>query len=518
MSKNPITKFFAGFFGKSDTPRRPRRRSRMANFFDGFQANSGGFQGGKINRLTEEWNPGTIGPNRAFRMDGRLLRERARELVENNPSAASALGAYVANVIECGITPDFDDDWKKEWDRWGGITAHATRDCDISRDCTIYELQQQWLSEIITAGGCLAHYVDMPRRSQRVPVAIELIEEERFADDLEFSGRNTKTANRVINGIEIDDRTGRSIAYHVYRHHPQDEYFDPLETIRLPVEHCEYSYIKQKPGAKRGTTLMKASIVWLWALGYYTDNELAASDIKSSWAYMITTAESQDFDWDGLFDDSPESGTTDIYGNKIDKHERGMVWRGAPGDDIKPVGPNVPTSESLPWILMLQRSIAVGMNLSYEETFRDYSKGSFSSVRAAMNADRKRYRPLQSFAINRFLWPTVRRFDASAVGQLLPGFPSPAQYRSEIDDRLDRFEAQPPGWESPNPKDDALAEDIRLKNRSTTYQDSYGNRGKNWRKQFAQSEIETRELESKDIEPRDNLSAAIAATQPDEEK
>lgn len=465
-------------------------------FFRQFQGSreqaaiSGGLQGGKVDRITEEWRPGTIGPNRLVHMDGQLLRERAWDLYYNNPFAASAVDSYLANVIECGIFPERDEWWERAWNRWSGLTVHSSRECDLSRDQTMCGLQMTWLTELIVGGGCLTHYVPRPRREQSVPLAIELIGEDRFAEYIDQYGPNPKTANPVYNGIEVDQATGRTVAFHLRRHQPNDMSFDPLETIRLPAEQCEYAYCKRRTGAKRGTTALRAAIVWLWALGYYTDNELKNSDVKSTWAYMIKTAETADINWDDLLDSDPDTGTTDIYGNTIEKLEGQQIWRGYPGDEITPVGPNVPGSDSLPWILMIQRSIAIGMGLSYEEMFRDYTKGSWSSVRSAMASDRKRFRPLQRFAIHHFGNPTVRRFDAAAVGNLTEGFPSPTQWALEQDDAWHSQEWSTPGWESPNPKDDATADDIRLKNGTATFQSIMSRQGVSWRKHFRQRERE----------------------------
>lgn len=490
-------------------------RSRLTNFFEGEfrgpQAAAGGFIGGKRDRITDDWDPGPIGPNRAFQMDGKRLRERAWDLFWNNPFATSAINAYVANVIECGILPERDEDWEWEWDRWAGLTPHATRECDITREQTIHELAATWLIEMLVGGGVIAHFVTMPKRSRRIPLAVELIGEDRFADHLDSWGRNAKTANRVIQGHELDPATGETIAYHVYRGNPHDVDLDPFSTLRLPREVCEYAFLKERSRQKRGTTALKSVVMWLWALGYYTDNELAGSNAKSAWAYIIRTLANADFD--GITGDDATSGLFDVNGNRIDRHERAMVWRGQAGDEIEGVGPNVPQAESLPWILMIQRSIAVGTKLSYEEVFRDYSKGSFSSVRMARGQDIKRYSPLQWYAIAHFYNPTVTRFDLAAVGALIPGFPSPAEFADQVDDIYRRQEWQTPGWESPNPLDDARADDVRLANRTITRKEIFGRRGASWNRGRNQFAREMREMESLDILP----TAEAAVRQAEEE-
>lgn len=432
------------------------------SYGDLFGGRGGGFAAAKVNRLTEGWNPGQTGPNRLFAMDGMTLRNRARELYLNNPMAKSAVDAFVANVIETGITPSpkFKDvetrrTWRKAWDRWGGMTAIGGKECDVSGDLTIYELQALWLTEIVIAGGCLMHFAEMPRRGRTLPLAVELIPEERFNETLtEHNG------NQVVNGIEIDAATGATLAYHVWRVEQNDVVGmtsrDEFESLRLPASQCEYGFFKRRIGQKRGHTLLHAAILHLWALGYYTDNELLASNIKSSWAYMVkTSAESvESFDWAGLMDSDPETGTTDIYGNKIDKHQPGMIFRGAPGDDIAAVGPNVPQTDSLPWIQLIQRSIAVGTGQTYEEVTGDYSQSNFANARCSRQTGQRRYRAVQAFTISHFSNPTWSRFAFSAVRAGLDGFPAADDMRANVDEWLD-VKHFPATWESVSPYEDS---------------------------------------------------------------
>lgn len=425
-------------------------------------------------------------------MDGKLLRERAWDLYLNNPWARSAIEAYIANVIECGIMPDLNDtDRENEYYRWGGLTAHGTFDCDITADQSINELQALWLREMLVGGGCLVHYVDRPSRSQRIPLSLEMMGENRFADHIQSYGTNPKTANPVVNGQEIETRTGRTVAYHVLETLPNDLDFNPEKTIRLKREHCKYSFIKDMIGAKRGTSLLKAVLNWLWYLGYYADNELKASDMKSAWAYMIKTDNLA-----ALNDLNRTDGyVTDLAGNRVDHHEAGMIWHGSTEDDIKTVGPNVPGGDSLPWIMLIQRSIAVGCNVSYEEIFRDYSKTNFSSARMSRGQDKKRFKPMQALAICHFGNPTISRFYRSAVGAMIPAFPSPGRYLSEVDDILQEIDWQLPGWESPNPKEDSIANHQRLQDRTISRSEIVASEGRSWKKTLKYLEREEEALE-----------------------
>lgn len=498
---------------------RPRALGNNA-FFAGTWTGSGGFSGGQIDRTNEEWNPQSLGPNRQHQMDARLLRERARDLVQNNPHAVAAVDAYIANVIECGISPKskFSDSdrrklWSRAWQEWGGLTACCAPECDITGHDTINDLQALFLSEVIVGGGCLVHYVELPKdRKRSLPLAIEIIPEERLTDerDTPVPALNRKTQNPIIRGVEIDSATGRPVAYWIRPSMPNDVGATDWEPIRLPAEQCEYAFFRRRPGQYRGFSLLAAIVMYLWRLGYYLDNELLAGQMKSSWGYMIQTDSDANLDFADLSDSDPESGATDAFGNLLEKIEPGMIWRGKTGDKISAVGPNVPGSDSLPWLNLIENSIAMGCNLSVVELTRNYGDVNFSAARASMQQDRKRYRRMQHFVVSRLLAPTWRRFAAAASRVGLDGFPSPSEFLANSDEWLD-VGWRAPGWESVNPLDDARADQINLQIRTETREKIIGDKGGDWEEAFEQIDREEQRLDDLGI----NQPLTASAQSPD---
>ena len=205
---------------------------------------------------------------------------------------------------------------------------------------------------------------------------------------------------------------------------------------------------------------------------------------------MVTTNNSAD-DWDELSDvsdDSEGGGVTDMYGNRFERIQPAMIWRGKKGDDIKGVGPNTPPGDSATWLRMIQRSIAAGMDLSYSEVMHDTGEASFSAVRAEANADRKRFKAMQRFTINHFCTPTARRFNDSAVLRGLEGFPTAAEYASDPHSYCASW--QPPGWISVNPKEDAMADALDLANCTVSREEIIGRRGGDRDAVFAALKVE----------------------------
>ncbi len=471
------------------------RRSTVGAFASPF---NGGFAGGKRDRLTDDWDPGALSPNTIHRAGGALLRDRARDLVLNNPLAESGVDAYIANVIECGITPKplFPDAdrrrlWLNAWNAWGGMTAAGSRESDLTGQQTTYELLALWLEEIITAGGCLLRFVELPRAKRRLPLALELIPEERFADELDtpFATTNRKTANAVRRGVEVDTATGRPVAYWIRPYLPNDPSWDfSWEPIRVPAEQCEYAFFRRRIGQNRGHSLLCSAIMWLWKLGYYTDNELMNSAVKSCFSAMVTQGDDSD-EFPTLSDDDPDGPLTDAVGNLMEKLQPGVIFRGRKGEKIEGVGPNTPGGDATPWIMLIERSIGMGMGLSYEELCRDYSQGSFSSTRASANSDRKRFRRMQRFTVNHFCNPVYRRFAAAAARAGLDGFPRPSEFLPEIDDWL-AVAWQPPGWASVNPLDDAQAATVEITHGLATRAQYIANKGGDWEEVYEQLDRE----------------------------
>jgi lambda family phage portal protein len=362
---------------------------------------------------------------------------------------------------------------------------------------TIYELQALLLREVIAAGGVLLHRVERP--GQRIPLAIELIPEERFAADADvLAGRNRKTTT-VEQGIEYDPASGRAIAYHVLRTHPQDGAWQyDREPLRIARADAHYALECQEPGQRRGWTMLQPAVIWLHRLGYYCDSELLAAQLKANWAYVITQA--ADPDADLVLDEEGAGGLTDAHGNLVETVGPGQVLRGEKGTDIKSVGPNVPGGDSVPWIHLIQQSIAVALDLSVIALTRDYQRVTFSATRAALQRDKKTFRRWQDFVRVHFCAPVWRWWVEAAVRAGRPGFPRPAEFVGAADEWLGcMFRA--PGWESVRPIEDARANEIEVQLGTRTRAEIVAERGGDWDDTLAALAREAELLRARNLAP-----------------
>lgn len=505
---------FSQFVGRMFAKRSPARETgRRSNFF-ARAPGMGGFDAAKETRLTEQWRPGDQSPSLIHQMDAKKLRDRCRDLALNNPTARSAIKGYVANVIENGITPDpvlpegagkkRKTLWLDAWNRW------AAEEADITGHEHLSELQATWLEEVLTAGGCLQNRVVLNRREsrgRRLPLAIELLPEERIADDRDFlNPTQSFKGNKIFRGVEVN-KFGRAVAYWLRPTVPNELHVSFIEPTRRPAGPYSYGFIRDRVGQYRGWPVLAVSVALLWKLGYYTDNEMMASAIKSCFAVLITTEQDVDLPRDA------DADSADDDGNTLDNIRPGMVSHLRPGEDVTGVAPNIPGGDSTPWLMMLIRTIAAGTGLSYEEVARDYSQTTFSSNRASANADKRRFRMKQRFTIQQFLAPIYPEFVMWAVQAGLDGFPTPSEFMNRRDEWI-KTAWRTPGWPSVNPLDDAQAAVLEIDHRLLSRANYLGERGRDVDGTFAELKEEQDKADELELTSTDSENAEAVATQP----
>lgn len=504
-----LRKLVGRMFAKAPAP---RKRDRRTDFFAAMPG-MGGYDAAKNTRLTEQWQPGDKSPSIIHQMDAKALRNRCRDLAINNPTARSAIKGYVSNVIENGITPDpiLPDGadkvaWMDAYNRW------AAEEADITRQEHFGELQATWLEEVLVAGGCLQNRVVLNRREsrgRRLPLSIELLPEERIADDRDFlTPTQTHKGNKIFRGVEVN-KFGRPVAYWLHPTLPNDLHSSYVEPDRAPAGNLTYGFVRDRAGQYRGWSVLAVAVELLWKLGAYQDNEMMASAIRSCYAVAITT----DGEADPLTDD--ERDAADEAGNKFESLQPGIVARLSRGESVVGLGPNITDTNAAPWLMMFIRTIAAGTELSYEAVARDYSQTTFSSNRASSNADNRRYRMKQYFTINQFVAPVYPEFVMWAVQAGLQGFPTPSEFMANRDEWI-KTAWRTPGWPSVNPLDDAQAAVLEIQWGLGSRSEYHGARGRATEVVFGELEKEDSLAEDHGIiitEPERD-AAAIATNPP----
>lgn len=447
------------------------------------------FDGAGRDAMLKNWD-GTRGASIDLQLltDGRLLRQRARDLVQNNGFARGAQNAIVANVVGSGIRP-MHPKWRKAWDRW------CKREADITKHQHFYEMQSLALKESIKTGEMLIKFVwfsptQMRKRGRKTPLGLQFIESERLSDENQHFGihpKNNDTGNPIRNGVEVDPKTGEPIAYYILKTHPNDLTSAAEQPDRITANYLRHVFVREEIGQTRGYTWLAAAIKWLHTLGAYTDNEMTASALTACLMLFFETMDGGDTP---TLNRPDGADTTDDAGNMIDEFRPAMIGRGT--DKPHLLNPSRPNSQADPWITLMLRSIGVSMDLGYEAMSRDHSKTNFSGQRGEELENRRRYRQVcrwMTWGLNDPVWEAWVRMNVLLGTE---GFPSAGAFAADYD-AYSETEWASDAREWVDPTKEGTAEEDAIKSGRKTYKRYYAEQGLDYEEEFRQQATE-REL------------------------
>lgn len=459
------------------------RRQHARNLYEhGVQRT---YDASRRDRTNSNWRPLNQSADLELMLGADEMRARARDLAQNNAYARGILSALERNVIGCGIKPQsrvdndaFAEQVEKDFANW-------QRRADVTGRLSFYAMQSLIYREVKEAGECLVRFIESPDRRRVVPLALEMIEADRFATDHFIRGVNPATGREVRRGVELS-ASGEPVAYWLYTAHPngvnswrqQAESFDASEFVHL--------FKQERIGQTRGVTAFAPVMLHMRNLGFYIENELQSSAIASCLSVAIKTMGGEA---DGGLPTATGADSVDDNGATFDHVEPGMIGRLFPGEDIEVINPSRGHADSAVFIDLMVRSMAIGTGLSYERLSRDYSKTNYSSNRASDLEDRRAFRPEQDWMINALCRPVWERFLNAAVATGREGYPDAAGYVRDFDEWSNHV-WNPPGWEWVDPAKEQKASAEAISTNLSTLEDEHGKRGKDWKDVLTQRKRE----------------------------
>lgn len=342
------------------------------------------YDAARVRRRLAGWNPSRESAKSIMAMDGEMMRARARDVVRNNPYAASAADSFVANLIGAGIKPSplideatTRDALNKSWLEW-------TDECDADGVADFYGMQAIVARALFDSGEIFV------RRRPRsvddgfsVPLQIQLLE----SDMLDF-GHNTTHANgnSIVSGVEFD-LIGRRVAYHFWENHPGDMLVSggwKGGRVRVPASEVLHIFKPTRAGQVRGAPLVAPAIVKLWVLDQYDDAELDRKKIAAMYAGFITSPAPTD-----LMDDDESAG------EGIATLEPGTMQTLLPGEDIKFSSPAEVGGSYEAFQYRTLLAVFSAMGVPYTLGTGDLKRANYSSLRGAIVEYRRRLEQLQ---------------------------------------------------------------------------------------------------------------------------
>lgn len=297
------------------------------------------------------------------------IRNRARDLVRNNPWASKGVNVCVNNAIGYGIraqikagsalrTRQAQALWQRHME---------TNACDADGMHDIYGLQQLAFRSLVESGECLIRF--RPRRPEDglpLPFQLQVIEPDLLSDNI-ADASGVLPGNDFEKGIEYDP-LGRRVAYHLFRKHPgsTQTLAGLRETARVPASEIIHLYRKDRPGQNRGVSWLSPVVVAAKNLGLFEDATLQSSMIANLFTGWLHSDDAQ------AFGDELEEEIPDL--------QPGTMYALRPGRSVTFNEPpkRAEDPQFRQWIL---RGIASGLGITYESLTGDMSQVTYSSAR-----------------------------------------------------------------------------------------------------------------------------------------
>lgn len=437
-----------------------RIRYRIAQFVAPKRTATRMYAAARPSRLTSGFSTSNTSANAELHASLTNLRNRSRQLVRDSAYAKRAKKVVVDNVIGTGIgmqaevrsTRDglriaINDAIETAWWNW----CRADR-CHTGGQLHFCDLERQILGQVFEAGEVLIRLYPQPVGDSPVPLALELVEAERLADDYAEPGPVASGA-KVISGIEVD-RFYRPLAYWIKTQHPGEMRTvmeDTTRIERVPASEIMHLRLIDRWPQVRGEPWMHAVIRKLADIDGYTEAEIVAARAASMY---FGTIESDDDA--GSFGEEQEDGTYQL------PLEPGMIEKLKAGEKLNFVNPNRPNTALDGFLRYMLREMAAGTGTSYESLSRDYSQSNYSSSRLALLEDRDNWRALQQWFLRSFREPLHRVWlERAALANAIPNIPL-AEYTANRE-KFETVSFKPRGWSwvDPTKEVDAYKEAVK---------------------------------------------------------
>ncbi|PKR54410.1 phage portal protein [Thalassospira marina] len=326
------------------------------------------------------WVSGSGGPNSEVGGGLVLMRNRARQLVRDNPYAKRMIDILAAHEIGAGIVSQantgdsvVDDAQQAAWRAWAETTQ-----CDADGRTNIYGLQCQIDVARHESGEVLVRLrkrsrADAKRLGLTVPLQLQVIE----ADYLDHTKNGpVEGGGYIVQGVEFNKR-GQRVAYWIFKEHPGETYQhaigNNISPMRIDAGEIIHVFKKQRPGQVRGVTTLHPVMMALRDLQDYHGALLMKAKVEACFSAFVRGSGG-----------NPLTGEVKQGSSSLAKQETlqpGSIFYVDDAEDVEFANP----TNSDAHILLSQtylRSIAVGGGVTHDQLTGDLTGANYSSLRA----------------------------------------------------------------------------------------------------------------------------------------
>jgi len=326
------------------------------------------YEGATTGRRTQGWHRSSTDATQATGPYLQRLRDVARDLVRNNPYAASGLSTIVDHAVGWGIvakptTPNARA--AALWQAWAGTTA-----CDADGVHDFAGLQKLVMRTVVESGEVLVRRrLRRPEDGLPIPLQLQVLEPD-FLDTSKdsFQGR-LPNGGRIIQGVEFD-AVGRRVAYWLFPEHPGSA-LGAGSSVRVDARNVRHIFRMDRPGQVRAPSWFGPLLVRFKDFDEYEDATLMKQKIAACLAAITS-----DTDGSG----APLGTADDSTTPELDMLEPGAILNLPPGRSVEVVQPPS-VGEYAEYSKTSLRAIATGLGVTYEDLTGDYAGMPFSAAR-----------------------------------------------------------------------------------------------------------------------------------------
>lgn len=451
------------------------------------------------------WNPKPTSADSALLPELTTIVPRSDDLVRNEPLARSGVNASVDAVVGGGLLPRPNPDWvalgkSKEWaDEWSRrvrslFTSYLhSRYFDATRTSTFDDQTRLHFRTKLVKGESLALPLWIENPNSPWCTAFLAVDPDRISNPNWMPDSDT-----MRGGVEID-QYGAPVAIHVQKAHPADAAFgfvNNWEWERIPIEtewgrrRVLHIFDRERADQHRGLTSLSAVMAEFKTLHDYKRAELDAA-IANALVAAVTKSPQMSFE-----------EVTQLFGGDVNQYlkERsefilkmrsGAVLPMFPGESLESYDPNRPNTAFGPFVDAIIKHIAAGLNLPYEMLLRDFTKGNYSSIRAAFMQAWKTFATARELLVTQWCDPVYELWLEEAIDAGVVEADEDWWLNRTAWTRC-RWLGDGKGWL--DPVREAQGAQLRIASGISTYEQECAEQGLDWEEVFAQRAVEQKRM------------------------
>lgn len=349
------------------------------------------YQGGVINRLTNDWLTPTLSSDDVLRGQLNILRLRSRDLELNNDYMKNFLRRLEINVVGpngIGLQSDIrftntgrvykeaNDRVESAWAEWC-----KKKNCTVSKNISFRNFLSLVIKTVARDGE--AFIVKHKGFNNDFNFALQLIEADMVDEQY---NKKLENGNKIRLGIEFNEY-GEPLAY----------YFKDTENIyskyiRVKASDVIHVFIQDRVTQARGVPWAHSAIMRLRMLGSYEEATLVAARVGAAKMGFITRPPGFEY-----------SAEQDEEGRYITEVEPGLIEMLPAGAEFKTFDPSAPDDIFKDFQKAMLRGICAGLGVNYNTLVSDLESVNYSSLRGGTLEEREFWRKLQNWFIDSLL-------------------------------------------------------------------------------------------------------------------